>query len=189
MEIPKGAVSIVGLSPSWDRQPTKATPLPCKALGQLAKAIEWVQVRALAIPGQGLAVQLDAVDGLKTGLVQVAGGMGSEEAPTAGPPVQPTQAPGQPSHHPQWPGEDHGSNVGKRQKRRQASEHEAEYKRPAGRSREGRVWAGRGVLCHAGFPSLIGAVERQGVAGEVDDIRSEERRVGKECRSRWSPYH
>ena len=29
---------------------------------------------------------------------------------------------------------------------------------------------------------------------EVDDvdygvIRSEERRVGKECRSRWSPYH
>ena len=22
-----------------------------------------------------------------------------------------------------------------------------------------------------------------------DDIRSEERRVGKECRSRWSPYH
>ena len=21
------------------------------------------------------------------------------------------------------------------------------------------------------------------------DIRSEERRVGKECRSRWSPYH
>src|SRR3989475_11953948 len=23
----------------------------------------------------------------------------------------------------------------------------------------------------------------------VDDLRSEERRVGKECRSRWSPYH
>ena len=22
-----------------------------------------------------------------------------------------------------------------------------------------------------------------------NDIRSEERRVGKECRSRWSPYH
>ena len=22
-----------------------------------------------------------------------------------------------------------------------------------------------------------------------DDKRSEERRVGKECRSRWSPYH
>src|SRR2546430_11429726 len=25
--------------------------------------------------------------------------------------------------------------------------------------------------------------------GERDQIRSEERRVGKECRSRWSPYH
>src|SRR2546426_10425896 len=24
---------------------------------------------------------------------------------------------------------------------------------------------------------------------EVHDLRSEERRVGKECRSRWSPYH
>src|SRR2546423_13044379 len=24
---------------------------------------------------------------------------------------------------------------------------------------------------------------------EVQDLRSEERRVGKECRSRWSPYH
>src|SRR2546429_2550610 len=30
-----------------------------------------------------------------------------------------------------------------------------------------------------------------GVAGAAaaDHIRSEERRVGKECRSRWSPYH
>ena len=25
--------------------------------------------------------------------------------------------------------------------------------------------------------------------GEMIDARSEERRVGKECRSRWSPYH
>ena len=24
---------------------------------------------------------------------------------------------------------------------------------------------------------------------QVDEVRSEERRVGKECRSRWSPYH
>ena len=24
---------------------------------------------------------------------------------------------------------------------------------------------------------------------EYEDLRSEERRVGKECRSRWSPYH
>ena len=27
------------------------------------------------------------------------------------------------------------------------------------------------------------------VADNVKNIRSEERRVGKECRSRWSPYH
>ena len=26
-------------------------------------------------------------------------------------------------------------------------------------------------------------------ANDVFEIRSEERRVGKECRSRWSPYH
>ena len=25
--------------------------------------------------------------------------------------------------------------------------------------------------------------------GLPNDLRSEERRVGKECRSRWSPYH
>ena len=30
---------------------------------------------------------------------------------------------------------------------------------------------------------------RQGVAGLIGPFRSEERRVGKECRSRWSPYH
>ena len=24
---------------------------------------------------------------------------------------------------------------------------------------------------------------------ELEELRSEERRVGKECRSRWSPYH
>ena len=31
----------------------------------------------------------------------------------------------------------------------------------------------------------LGAVTTKGVA----NVRSEERRVGKECRSRWSPYH
>ena len=29
----------------------------------------------------------------------------------------------------------------------------------------------------------------RGPEGAYDDRRSEERRVGKECRSRWSPYH
>ena len=30
---------------------------------------------------------------------------------------------------------------------------------------------------------------QQYVMAEAERIRSEERRVGKECRSRWSPYH
>src|SRR5256886_6414303 len=29
----------------------------------------------------------------------------------------------------------------------------------------------------------------QWMAGKIFETRSEERRVGKECRSRWSPYH
>ena len=37
---------------------------------------------------------------------------------------------------------------------------------------------------------LVLSVFRRLVAGRVSlAIRSEERRVGKECRSRWSPYH
>ena len=35
----------------------------------------------------------------------------------------------------------------------------------------------RGVLLH------------EDSAAAYDQLRSEERRVGKECRSRWSPYH
>ena len=32
--------------------------------------------------------------------------------------------------------------------------------------------------------------ENYGVNRDIEsDLRSEERRVGKECRSRWSPYH
>src|SRR2546426_12694673 len=30
---------------------------------------------------------------------------------------------------------------------------------------------------------------RPGDRWHLDEVRSEERRVGKECRSRWSPYH
>ena len=35
-------------------------------------------------------------------------------------------------------------------------------------------------------PSVIQAVK---IKGKINFDRSEERRVGKECRSRWSPYH
>ncbi len=34
-----------------------------------------------------------------------------------------------------------------------------------------------------------GRTGRMGNEGIVITLRSEERRVGKECRSRWSPYH
>ncbi len=40
-------------------------------------------------------------------------------------------------------------------------------------------------LADEGEESEDAAVE----ADEADEARSEERRVGKECRSRWSPYH
>ena len=44
---------------------------------------------------------------------------------------------------------------------------------------------------HAGDPAdFIGIIESGSVHILQDDYyRSEERRVGKECRSRWSPYH
>ena len=41
-------------------------------------------------------------------------------------------------------------------------------------------------------PSRIGAQAAlwdEALAAFGPDIRSEERRVGQECRSRWSPYH
>ena len=30
---------------------------------------------------------------------------------------------------------------------------------------------------------------KKGLGMTTEELRSEERRVGKECRSRWSPYH
>ena len=46
------------------------------------------------------------------------------------------------------------------------------------------------ILEEAGHPAI--ATSSAAVAfslGYPDGQRSEERRVGKECRSRWSPYH
>ena len=37
--------------------------------------------------------------------------------------------------------------------------------------------------------TLIGVVVSATVLYKRKNARSEERRVGKECRSRWSPYH
>ena len=38
-------------------------------------------------------------------------------------------------------------------------------------------------------PKGVGAGDLVKLRTFQKDIRSEERRVGKECRSRWSPYH
>ena len=40
-----------------------------------------------------------------------------------------------------------------------------------------------------GFDGEIGKFMRQNTNTAIVGDRSEERRVGKECRSRWSPYH
>ena len=62
-------------------------------------------------------------------------------------------------------------------------------------SRKTLAWANKEVetfLCILGEEDVVYDVY---VAATVIDIRptlkgrSEERRVGKECRSRWSPYH
>src|SRR2546430_6420619 len=41
----------------------------------------------------------------------------------------------------------------------------------------------------AAFDDISGVVDQLGLRALVLVGRSEERRVGKECRSRWSPYH
>src|SRR2546429_5490344 len=52
------------------------------------------------------------------------------------------------------------------------------------------------IACDAGMGSSVmvastmkNRLSRYGVEVAHTAVRSEERRVGKECRSRWSPYH
>jgi len=46
------------------------------------------------------------------------------------------------------------------------------------------------VLAHAKWQSIFPDLQLRYIVFEKNDwVRSEERRVGKECRSRWSPYH
>src|SRR5580700_3107345 len=60
-----------------------------------------------------------------------------------------------------------------------------------------RDWSFRRVLFRSGQASCSGARALGGSEWRVSRLarqpgaasRSEERRVGKECRSRWSPYH
>src|SRR3712207_6290827 len=39
------------------------------------------------------------------------------------------------------------------------------------------------------FDQVVGRAHARGLLSDEHFTRSEERRVGKECRSRWSPYH
>ena len=52
-----------------------------------------------------------------------------------------------------------------------------------------RLMVARAALHHWEEPCLSGApvYDKEGFLQR--GVRSEERRVGKECRSRWSPYH
>ena len=59
------------------------------------------------------------------------------------------------------------------------------------------VWAADGATEVGTFEALKAAVDAENstiiLTADIDLteplLRSEERRVGKECRSRWSPYH
>ena len=67
----------------------------------------------------------------------------------------------------------------------------------------GRCINGKGKVCHMCVPGLcvlksavsgykgynLGAIVARRLQNNSKRGRSEERRVGKECRSRWSPYH
>src|SRR2546430_15363912 len=57
-------------------------------------------------------------------------------------------------------------------------------------------WGPRPVPVVQGHAELACHIAQAGIQQDFDltivnsmDVRSEERRVGKECRSRWSPYH
>ena len=51
------------------------------------------------------------------------------------------------------------------------------------------VSAAAGVVVAAAGAGAAAAEEKTEFDVELTEVRSEERRVGKECRSRWSPYH
>ena len=46
----------------------------------------------------------------------------------------------------------------------------------------------KSVMLKLADDKVVGT-DRTNYASQYDALRSEERRVGKECRSRWSPYH
>ena len=58
--------------------------------------------------------------------------------------------------------------------------------------RSDNVKCGMQQAPHRSLFNALGFTEeemKKPMVGIVSSCRSEERRVGKECRSRWSPYH
>src|SRR5256885_9493793 len=49
------------------------------------------------------------------------------------------------------------------------------------------VWNTKGITDYHAEADALRRIPH--VVGAAPEVRSEERRVGKECRSRWSPYH
>ena len=46
------------------------------------------------------------------------------------------------------------------------------------------------TLMFTDYPDIVNLDQMRKMLGGISNtLRSEERRVGKECRSRWSPYH
>ena len=45
------------------------------------------------------------------------------------------------------------------------------------------------LLAQQQFDGIVGTPDCKAIQFTDNTTRSEERRVGKECRSRWSPYH
>ena len=74
--------------------------------------------------------------------------------------------------------------------------HAAELVTLAGpqRPRIGNELSELGIIRGGGLLIRDGKIDIVGASDEIEEAardanRSEERRVGKECRSRWSPYH
>ena len=61
--------------------------------------------------------------------------------------------------------------------------------RPQLQAMMAKLVAGDTVICCKMDRIARSALDLLQLVRALDDRRSEERRVGKECRSRWSPYH
>ena len=86
-----------------------------------------------------------------------------------------------------WPSTKNGLSIGSRQTFAGDVEVNEDSGTSGARVRmEGRDFPGSPVVKTA-LPTQRAWV--QSLVGELRSHRSEERRVGKECRSRWSPYH